>query len=73
MLAASAGRVYGFETLGLRRIWAEAVEANIGSVRILQGLGMRHTGPGDEETFLGAPSTYARFDLSRDDWAGRGE
>lgn len=68
-LAASAGLVYGFETLGLRRIWAEAVEANIASVRILQRLGMKYAGPGDEETFLGTPSTYARFDVSREQWA----
>lgn len=66
--AAVAGLEYGFTELGLSRIWAEALEANVGSVRILRRLGMRETGFGAVEEFLGASSTYLQFSLSRDDW-----
>ncbi len=34
---------------------------------------MKYAGPGDEETFLGTPSNYARFDVSRAEWAERRE
>ncbi|AXL11558.1 N-acetyltransferase [Microbacterium foliorum] len=67
--AAAAGLAYGFTVLGLSRIWAEAVEANVSSVRILRGLGMRETGLGGSEAFLGSPSRYRRFSLSRDEWS----
>lgn len=64
---ARAGLDHGFRVLGLRRVWAEAVEANEASVRVLRRLGMRSTGDGDAETFLGAPSRYKRFELLRED------
>lgn len=67
-MAAVAGLSYGFAVLELSWIWAEAVEANAGSVRILQRIGMRGTGLGDAEAFLGAPSRYVRFGISRDEW-----
>lgn len=67
--AARAGLSYGFTTLGLSAIWAEAVEANASSVRILRRMGMTETGAGSAEAFLGAPSRYVRFSLSRDAWA----
>ena len=70
-LAASAGLEYGFDVLGLSIIWAEAVEANICSVRVLRRLGMSHTGFGEDETFLGERSVYAQFALTRHDWARR--
>lgn len=41
--AAAAGLSYGFAALGLSRIWAEALEANVNSVRILRGVGMHET------------------------------
>ena len=66
--AAMAGLSYGFTVLGLSLIWAEAVEANTGSLRILRRIGMRETGPGSAETFLDVPSRYVRFSLSRDVW-----
>ncbi len=69
--AALAGLSYGFEVLGLSAIWAEAVEANVGSVRILRRIGMRETGLGDAERFLGAQSRYIRFGLSRADWSAQ--
>jgi RimJ/RimL family protein N-acetyltransferase len=35
---------YGFETLGLRRIYASAFRENIASAKVLQKLGMQHEG-----------------------------
>lgn len=67
--AALAGVSYGFTTLGLSTVWAEAVQANVGSVRILRRIGMTETGLGTEESFLGAPSRYVRFSMSRADWS----
>lgn len=66
--AAAAGLAYGFDALGLARIWAEAVEANNGSVRVLEKLGMRETGPGDPAPHLGEPSRFLRFEISRDEY-----
>lgn len=67
-LAARAGLDYGFRVLGLERIWAEAVAANVPSVRILERLGMQYTGPGDDEPFLGLASYYRQYAISRDAW-----
>lgn len=69
--AARAGLAYGFTVLDLSAIWVEAVEANTGSVRILRRIGMTETGFGDVETFLGDPSRYVQFRLSRADWSAR--
>lgn len=66
--AAMAGLAWGFTGLCLSRIWAEAVEANAESVRILRRVGMTEFGLGDVETFMGAPSRYLQFSLSRDEW-----
>ncbi|MGO1592129.1 MAG: GNAT family N-acetyltransferase [Ancrocorticia sp.] len=66
--AANAGLAYGFATLGLTQIWAEAVEANVASVRILRRIGMKETGIGSTETFLGSSSRYIQFSISRRDW-----
>ena len=66
--AARAGLAYGFELMGLTSVWAEAVGANAGSVRILQRVGMTYTGAGDDELFLGVPSTYVQFGLTRSEW-----
>ena len=69
--AARAGLDHGFTQLGLSSIWAEAVEANIGSVRVLRRIGMTEAGYGPAGSFLGADSRYLRFQLSRGEW-GRG-
>jgi RimJ/RimL family protein N-acetyltransferase len=42
--AARAVVAYGFETLGLERIYATADARNIGSQRVMQHLGMQHEG-----------------------------
>ena len=39
--AAGAILTFGFETLGMHRVWAECVAENTGSVRVLEKLGMR--------------------------------
>jgi RimJ/RimL family protein N-acetyltransferase len=56
---------HGFQDLGLDEIWAEALDANRASVRILTSLGMTETGRGDDEPFLGRPSFYRQFSISR--------
>jgi RimJ/RimL family protein N-acetyltransferase len=67
--AAAAALEHGFVRLGLEEIWAEALEANAGSMRILLGLGFRSTGTGVTEECLGVPSVYRRFALSAGEWA----
>ncbi|BDZ64387.1 GNAT family N-acetyltransferase [Agromyces mangrovi Wang et al. 2018] len=69
--AASAGLAHGFRVLGLARIWAEAVQANVHSVRVLRRVGMRETGAGGAEDFLGTSSRYRRFELTSAEWAER--
>jgi RimJ/RimL family protein N-acetyltransferase len=59
--AAQAGLDYGLRDLGLTEIWAEALAANLASIRILQSLGMTETEPGVSGTYLGTPSNYRRF------------
>ncbi len=51
--------------LEAQAIWAEAVDANRASVRILASLGMTETGRGQEESFLGVASYYRHFTISR--------
>ncbi|MDO5740638.1 MAG: GNAT family N-acetyltransferase [Ornithinimicrobium sp.] len=64
MAAASAGLRYGFHELGLKEIWAEALEANHASIRILQKLGMTGNGWGEVDTHLGRPSRYRQFSIT---------
>ena len=59
--AAQAGLDYGFHSLKLAEIWAEALDANLASIRILQNLGMTETEPGEPGTYLDAPTHYRRF------------
>jgi RimJ/RimL family protein N-acetyltransferase len=68
---AAAGLAHGFSVLGLREIWAEALDANTPSVRILQRLAMTETGRGDDGTFLGRPTYYRRFAITRPAWVVR--
>lgn len=67
--AAAAGLDYGFGRLGLSEIWAEAFDANLRSIRILQRLGLRETGRGDDGVFLDQPTYYRRFAITAKDWA----
>ncbi len=62
---------FGFTELGLESIWAEAIEANTASVRVLRRLSMQPAGVGNRAEFLGARSRYLMFELSRHDWFER--
>jgi RimJ/RimL family protein N-acetyltransferase len=66
---AVAGLDHAFGVLGLDETWAEAVDANAPSVRILQRLGMTETGRGDDVDFLGEPSFYRQFAITRAVWS----
>ena len=59
--AARAGLDYAFAAMGLTEVWAEALAANVASVRILQGLGMTELEPGERGTYLGRLSRFRRF------------
>lgn len=65
---ASAGLAYGFDTLRLHRIWAEAFATNPGSLRILQGLGMTELSRGQPGHFLGEATYYRRFEMTAASW-----
>ncbi|MEV6268219.1 GNAT family N-acetyltransferase [Kribbella sp. NPDC051936] len=67
-IAAKLGLDWGFHELGLDEIWAEAVDANQASVRILQSLGMTETGRGQYELFLAAATYYRCFSITRGWW-----
>lgn len=66
--AASAALDHGFGSLSLDEIWAEALDANRRSVRLLQRLGMRETGRGAEGEFLGQPTFFRQFALTAPEW-----
>lgn len=68
---ARLGLHHGFGVLDLRKIWAEALDANHASVRILSSLGMTETGKGKEEMYLGTPSFYRRFAITKAEFTGR--
>lgn len=65
---ARLGVEHGFHQLGFREIWAEAIDANRASVRILTSLGMTETGRGQAESFLGAASFYRQFSITTAEW-----
>jgi RimJ/RimL family protein N-acetyltransferase len=66
--AAAAALHHGFVTMGLHEIWAEALDANEASVRILRRLGMRETGSGDGGTYLGEQTRYRQFTMTADEF-----
>lgn len=66
--AARAGLEHAFERLGLASVWAEAIPLNVPSVRILERIGMRYTGTGDEAQFLGATAHYAQYRIAAGDY-----
>lgn len=70
-MAAAAGLDYGFGHLGLEEIWAEVLEANQRSVRILQRLGLVETRRGDDGVFLDPRTYYRRFAMTAPEWARR--
>lgn len=62
---AGAALNYAFDVLGLESVWAEALPANATSLRILQRIGMRSTGSGEPEEFLGVIGRYEQFRITR--------
>ncbi|MDX6283038.1 MAG: hypothetical protein QOH03_4109, partial [Kribbellaceae bacterium] len=64
-VVARLGVEYGFGVLGLAEIRAEALDANVASVRILRSLGMTEVGRGEDDSFLGEPSFYRRFRIGK--------
>ncbi len=58
---------YGFETLDLKRIIAKAMPANVGSIKVLQKLGMTFRGyvndPTDPHSFLLYDQTQSEYKL----------
>lgn len=70
-LTAAAGLDYGFDRLGLQKIWAEALDANRRSVNILRGLGLVEIGNGADGVFATQPSHYRQFAITVDAWARR--
>lgn len=64
-MVARLGLEWGFGELRLEEIWAEAVDANAASVRILQAIGMTELGRGEDEELLGIASYYRRFSIRR--------
>lgn len=68
-LAAAAALDYGFGRLGLQEIWAEALDANQRSIRILQRLGLVETGRGDDGSFMEQHTYYRRFAITAKAWA----
>lgn len=69
--AAAAGLDHGFGELGLKVIWAEALEGNRRSMGILRGLGFTETGPGTIGEFRGVTGVHRRFALSAREWGLR--
>jgi len=61
----------GFEELRLDRIVAYADIDNLGSCRVLEKIGMRRVGT-EQRVVKDEDRTYARYALSRRDWAGSG-
>lgn len=61
---AEAALIHAFEVLGLESVWAEALPANAASLRILQRIGMRRTGSGEQEVFRGVTGSYEQFRIT---------
>ncbi|WP_104134387.1 MULTISPECIES: GNAT family N-acetyltransferase [unclassified Cryobacterium] len=66
--AARAGVAFGFDGLGLSRIWTEAVETNTAPVKVLRRLGMREIALGSKEDFLRQTSQYVQFEILAMEW-----
>lgn len=67
-IAASLTLDHAFGSLGLQTVWAEAYEANTRSLRVLEHLGFHRTGAGAEGSYLGAPTAYVQFEITRWHW-----
>ncbi len=72
--AARALLAFGFEALGLHRIWAECVADNIASARVLEKLGMRREGHFHEHAhFKGRWWNSLVYAILEHEWRGHTE
>lgn len=68
--AAAAVIDFGFRELGLARIYAEVVTGNVGSIRVLEKLGMRREGVKRQHLRKGnRMHDVAFYGLLRDEWS----
>ena len=69
--AAKAVTAYGFETLGLMRIFAKVKISNGASARVLEKVGYRREGSLDRPApNEGEPVGYLTYAILREDWPG---
>jgi ribosomal-protein-alanine N-acetyltransferase len=67
--AARAILKFGFEQLHLHRIWAQAIAANVNSIRVLEKLGMRQEGRlRENEFFKGRFWDTVIYGILEDEW-----
>ena len=62
---------HGFETVGLRRIWAETMAVNTGSRGVMRRLGMRHVSTEVrtwDEPLPGAEEGDVTYEITADEW-----
>lgn len=67
---------YGFETVGLQRIWAETMAVNAGSRGVMRRLGMRHVRTDFREwpdPLPGAEQGEVRYEITLDEWVAQAE
>lgn len=72
--AAEALLRHGFETVGLRRVWADTMAVNAGSRGVMRKLGMRHvrTEYRDwDQPLPGADKGEVIYEITADEWRGR--
>jgi RimJ/RimL family protein N-acetyltransferase len=65
--AAAALVKFGFEELNVDRVSADAEPENVASVRVLEKVGMRRIGQG-EQWMKGAMRSVVQFVITRDEW-----
>lgn len=66
--AALAAVNYGFSSLQLTSVWAEAWAANPASIKVLTKVGFTQTGFGADGSYLGQPTRYTQWELTAAQW-----
>lgn len=66
--AAAAGLTHGFSRLALHEIWAETMDTNEASLRILRRLGMAETGQGGNFMYMDRPTHSRQFQITAESW-----
>lgn len=67
--AARAIAAFGFESLGLHRIWAHCIAENVASARVLEKVGLRQEGRlRDKEQFKGRYWDVLLYGMLEDEW-----